>query len=227
MNTTPDGQVAVEAALERGGLERRWGRAFTRHGSPLPWQFGPLGRRRGTWRPRGRDRAAASTCRRPGRRRPRQREAVHAPRRRALDPLAADVEHRPVARALEAARASSQNGTRQPRCGHFCERAKQRALGVDHVQPTLGHVGGGAGRVVARRCPALTGPPPLDRRAGAATPTPSSRRATSRAVPPTFQPLRRKSRRRGRHGVHLLELDVPVGPRGDELPARARGRTCR
>ena len=39
-------------------------------------------------------------------------------------------------------------------------------------------------------------------------------------APPSFHPVRRSSRRVVAISS-LLELDVPVGPRGDELPARA------
>ena len=41
-------------------------------------------------------------------------------------------------------------------------RARRACAGVGDEQPTLGHVGGGAGRVVARAGPGSIGPPPLD-----------------------------------------------------------------
>ena len=153
MNTRPDDEVAVEAALERGRLERRRAsaapgasaQAFGDAGRALGRGEVPLARRAaGPVDELGRvdDEVPATTV---------EVVAVHAPRRRPFDPFATDVVLRAVARALEPA-------------GRVAERdpaAEMRALlregvdggaGVGDEQAALGDVGGGLGLVAARGC---------------------------------------------------------------------------
>ena len=107
MKTRPHDEVAVEAAFERGGLEGRRGRVVRVGIGVRPSVAGRAlgGREELLGAPRS---GPAITLRRVGDERAvldeRQVVAVHAPGRRTLDPLAAEVELRAVARALEPSR---------------------------------------------------------------------------------------------------------------------------
>ena len=159
-----------------------------------------------------------SAVERAGRSVERQRVAVHARGAGPFDPLATDVVLRPVARALEPTRRVAE---RDPAAevGALLRQGVDVAAGVGDEQAAGRDVGRGLGRRRSTTLPRSTVAPVVVRRERTQRlvggPAGGARRA---AVPPSFHPIA------GTGGVSMasavsLELDVPVGPRGDELPA--------
>ena len=155
-----------------------------------------------------------------------QRIPIHAPWRRAADPLAGHVVHRAVTRAFEAPRRlAERHGAAEMRT--LLRDGEQLILRARDEEPTGAHEG--------RR--ALPGTPPASS-SGSAPPPP-----TSPAVAALHRRSSRRPRRAGRrplstplragHVVSVLmehrssRFEVQVFPRQHEAPSRDRGKARR
>src|SRR5512132_2329206 len=145
-------------------------------------------------------------------------EAVHAPRGRSLDVLAAEVEHRAVAGALEPSRALAERHS-AAEVGAALGEGEELPAGVGEPQPALVEVGGGprleVGRVPEGDRPAPARPGERAQRLVGCPAQGDPEQGAAQLPAPAEQVAAVEVH------IRLLQVDVQVLPGWDEAPAGA------